>query len=483
MKVTSTSNLPQTVNADALIVGIWSDGSLTSAARQVDEVGNGIISGLLSRRETTGRLYELTALHGVAGIATPLVLVVGLGEAAKFDEGTAYRAAAAAARQLSGKARNIVVSYLGDAGPKHAAAGIAGMLSGSVGPDLYKREKKRFPFEQIVWHGSDAAAVERGIVLGEAVNLARRLVNEPADAMYPESFVAEASAIAKAAGLKFEAWDLAKLTAERCHSLCSVAKGSDREPRLFIVEYMGGKPGDAPIALIGKGVTFDSGGLSLKTNDGMLTMKCDMTGAATMIAVVQAAARLKLPVNLIGYAGLVENMTGGSAMKLGDVLTARSGKTIEVLNTDAEGRLVLADVINVALDRSPAKIIDLATLTGACVVALGNDTVGAFANDQAWCDAVLAAARTTGEPIWQMPMFPEYSDQIKSEIADIKNTGDGRWGGAITAAKFLEEFVGGTPWVHLDIAGPAFYEKPRPWSDVGGSGCMVRMLIELLGKQ
>jgi leucyl aminopeptidase len=483
MNVVATSSLPHEVNADGLVVGIWNDGKLTGAARQIDELGGGIISGLISRREATGRLYEVTTLHGVAGIATPLVLVVGLGDAAKFDEGAAYRTSAAAARQLSGKLRTTIVSHLGEAGPKHAAAGIAGMIAGSVGPDLYKREKKRFPFEQLLVHGADAAAIERGKIIGEAVNLARRLVNEPADAIYPESFVAEASAIAKAAGLKYEAWDLAKLTAERCGSLCAVAKGSDRHPRLFMVEYMGGKPGDAPIALIGKGVTFDSGGLSLKPTDGMVTMKCDMTGAATMIAVVQAIARLKLPVNVIGYAGLVENMTGGKAMKLGDVLTARSGKTIEVLNTDAEGRLVLADVINVALDRSPAKIIDLATLTGACVVALGTETVGAFTNDQAWCDAILAAARTTGEPIWQLPMFPEYSDHIKSDIADIKNTGDGRWGGAITAAKFLEEFVDGTPWVHLDIAGPAFYDKPRPWSDVGGSGCMVRMLIELLGKQ
>lgn len=483
MKVASIASLPHEVNADALVVGLWADGSLTPAARQIDEAAKGVITGLVSRRESTGRLYELTTLHGVAGIATPLVLLVGLGEAAKFDEGAAYRTAAVAARQLSGKQRTTIVSYLSDAGAKYAAAAVAGMISGTVGPDLYKREKKRYPFEQVLCHGADAAAIERGTIIGEAVNLARRLVNEPADTIYPESFANEAAAIAKSAGLKYEVWDLAKLTAERCHSLNSVAKGSDREPRLFMVEYLGGKSGDAPIALIGKGVTFDSGGLSLKPTDGMLTMKCDMTGAATMIAVVQAIAKLKLPVNVIGYAGLVENMTGGKAMKLGDVLTARSGKTIEVHNTDAEGRLVLADVINVALDRQPAKIIDLATLTGACVVALGTETVGAFSNNQAWCDAVLAAARTTGEPMWQMPMFPEYSDHIKSEVADIKNTGDGRWGGAITAAKFLEEFVAGTPWVHLDIAGPAFYEKPRPWSDVGGSGCMVRMLIELLGRQ
>jgi leucyl aminopeptidase len=276
-------------------------------------------------------------------------------------------------------------------------------------------------------------------------------------------------------------WDEKRLESERCGSLLAVARGSQRPPRLVQIEYRGGKPGDAPIALVGKGVTFDSGGLSLKPTDSMTTMKCDMAGAAAVLATLAAAARLKLPVNIVGLMGLVENMPSGTAMKLGDVLTARSGKTIEVLNTDAEGRLVLADVLNVALDRKPAKIIDLATLTGACVVALGTDVVGAFANNQPWCDAVLNAARAAGEAVWQMPMFPEYNELIRTEIADIKNTGDGRWGGAITAAKFLEEFVGETPWVHLDIAGPAYFEKPKPWHDVGGTGVMVRTLVELLG--
>jgi leucyl aminopeptidase len=184
-------------------------------------------------------------------------------------------------------------------------------------------------------------------------------------------------------------------------------------------------------------------------------------------------------VNVIGLMGLVENMPGAAAMKLGDVLTARSGRTIEVHNTDAEGRLVLADVLDVAVERGAEKIIDLATLTGACCVALGNDVAGLMANDQAWCDAVAAAAKECGEPAWQLPMFPEYGEQIKSEVADIKNVGDGRWGGAITAAKFLEEFVDGLPWVHFDIAGPAFLEKPKPWLDGGATGCFVRTLVEV----
>jgi len=249
-----------------------------------------------------------------------------------------------------------------------------------------------------------------------------------------------------------------------------------------ILKYNGGSKDAPPLALVGKGVTFDSGGLSIKPTDGMKTMKCDMAGAATVLGAMQAIAQLKLPVNVIGLCGLVENMLSGNSYKLGDVLKARSGKTIEVLNTDAEGRLVLADVLDVALQHQPAKIIDLATLTGACVVALGNDVAGLMTNNQPWADAVRSAADAAGEQLWQLPMFPEYGEQIRSEVADIKNVGDGRWGGAITAAKFLEEFVAGTPWVHLDIAGPAFLESSKCWLEAGGSGCGVRTLVEVASR-
>ncbi|MCH5375656.1 MAG: peptidase M17, partial [Planctomycetes bacterium] len=213
--------------------------------------------------------------------------------------------------------------------------------------------------------------------------------------------------------------------------------------------------------------------------DGMKTMKCDMAGAATVFGAMQAIARLELPINVIGLAGLVENMISGDAYKVGDVLTARNGKTIEVLNTDAEGRLVLADVLDVAVERKADKIIDLATLTGACMVALGTDVAGVMTNDQDWCDVVLEAAEVCGESVWQLPMFPEYGEQIRSKVADIKNIGEGRWGGAITAAKFLEEFVAGKPWVHIDIAGPAFQENPKPWLDAGGTGALMRTLVEV----
>jgi leucyl aminopeptidase len=247
---------------------------------------------------------------------------------------------------------------------------------------------------------------------------------------------------------------------------------------MVIATHQGGAAGSPWLALVGKGVTFDSGGLSLKTPEGMLTMKCDMAGAATVLGAMTAIARLKLPVNVVGYMGLVENMPGGSAFKLGDILTARNGVTIEVLNTDAEGRLVLADVLSYAVDAGASHIVDLATLTGACVVALGEDVAGAFTNDQGWCDSVTAAAKTTGELVWQLPMWDLYDDLIKGDVGDIKNTG-GRWGGSITAAKFLQRFVGGKPWVHLDIAGPAFASSNKPQREGGGTGCFVRTLVEL----
>jgi len=465
----------------AVVVGTYSDATLAPSAEAIDKATGGLVRRLIERGEFSGKLFESATLHEPTGVKSPLVLVVGLGDPFKFDAGVAYRTSAFAARQLAAKPRGPIGFYLAE-GPasRFAAAAVAGAMVGVAGADLHRKEKKRHAFESLTWGGGDKEDTARGATLGEAVNLARRLVNAPPSALYPETFAAAALEVSTACGLKCEIWDQHRLRAERCGSLLAVAEGSVRPPRMVIIEYRGGPSDEPPIALVGKGVTFDSGGLSLKPSDSMTTMKCDMAGAATVLAVMQAAARLKLPRNIVGLMGLVENMPSGTAMKLGDVLTARSGKTIEVLNTDAEGRLVLADVLNVALDHKPAKIVDLATLTGACVVALGTDVVGAFANDQPWCDAVVAAAYAAGEPLWQMPMFPEFAEQIRTEIADIKNTGDGRWGGAITAAKFLEEFVDGTPWVHLDIAGPAYFDKAKSWHDVGGTGCMVRTLVELL---
>ena len=468
------------IDADAVVLGVYADGQPTAHAAQFDQVTDGLLSRLLEAKEITGKTNKLVPLLAATGVRAQQVLVVGLGEKEKLTRGSAYQAAATAARRLSLKQRQRVAIYFDDAwsGETFQAAA-AGVITGCQGQDLYRTEKKWHAFGEVLLAGATAEALSQGQIVGEAINLARQLVNEPAAQIYPESFARQAQQVADACQLECEIWDQARLEAENCGALLAVARGSVRPARLVILRYQGAGADQGPLALVGKGVTFDSGGLSLKPSDGMLAMKCDMAGAASVLAAMQAIARLQLPVNVVAIMGLVENMVSGDSYKLGDVLTARSGKTIEIHNTDAEGRVVLADALHVALEQGATKIIDLATLTGACCVALGNDVVGAMANDQAWCDAVTGAAQNVGEPIWQLPMFPEYGQQIKSQIADIKNVGEGRWGGAITAAKFLEEFVDDTPWVHLDIAGPSFLEKAKPWMDGGGTGVMVRTLIEV----
>jgi len=483
MNVEAIKNKAADADADALVIGIFNQHPLAGAAAEIDTAAGGLVRRLIERQEITGKPFELTPLYSLPGVRAPLVLVVGCGEFDNFDRGMAYRVAAAASRHLAAKPRPRVAFYLDLPTPAaFVEAAVAGAIVGCQGADLYRAEKKRHPFETLLWPSAAGGALETGRILGESINLTRELVNEPPDEIYPESFAARAASVGLEAGLQTEIWDLARLQTERCGSLLAVAKGSSREPRLVIQRYRGGPADQAPLALVGKGVTFDSGGLSIKPSDGMLYMKCDMAGAATVLGAMSAIARLKLPINVIGLAGLVENMTGPAAMKLGDVLRARNGRTIEVHNTDAEGRLVLADVLSVAVDAGASRIVDLATLTGACVVALGNDVAGLMTNDEAWCGEIAASARACGEYAWQLPMYPFYREQISSEVADIKNMGDGRWGGAITAAKFLEEFVAGKPWTHMDIAGPAFLEKPKPWLDAGGTGAFVRTLVELASR-
>jgi leucyl aminopeptidase len=480
MAVVTTDEKLSDISADAIVIGIHADSAPSGPAEEFNRATGGLLSRLIDNKEVTGKKLETAALLMPPGIKARVALVVGLGPKDAFHRGIAFRAASAAAKTLSSKERGRAAFLLADHWPAEMIEGaVTGSIVGCVGQDLYRAKKNRFPLAEIAWGGVDAATVSRGEIIGQAVNLARRLVNEPPSEMYPESFAKESAVVANSCGLGIEIWDKQRLAAERCGSLLAVARGSVREPRLVILKHNGGPDSAPPLALVGKGVTFDSGGLSIKPTDGMKTMKCDMAGAATMLATMQAIARLKLPVNVIGLAGLVENMVSGDSYKLGDVLKARSGKTIEVLNTDAEGRLVLADALDVALQYQPSKLIDLATLTGACVVALGNDVAGLMTNNQPWADNVKSAADATGEQLWQLPMFAEYGEQIRSEVADIKNVGDGRWGGAITAAKFLEEFVAGKPWVHLDIAGPAFFESSKPWLDAGGTGFGVRTLVEL----
>jgi leucyl aminopeptidase len=477
---------------DWLIVPISEGFDFSGPLGQLNDALGGQISRLRESQDFTAKVAETVSIPAPAGIRAVRLLLVGLGPVDKLGEAGLHKALMTAARAVSGKKTEriaVALAGIGSAGPplsRRVQATATAMTVGCVGQDLYRAEKKRFPFANVdllVASGENtgelATALDTGRIIGDAINLTRELVNQPAKVIFPASFAQRAEDLARQHNLRCEVLDRAALEGEKMGSLLAVSAGSDQPPRLVFLEYNHGTPGAPVVALVGKGVTFDSGGLSIKPNDGMLTMKCDMAGAATVLATMVAIARLKLPIHVIGLMGLVENLTGGSAMKLGDVLTARSGVTIEVQNTDAEGRLVLADVLDYALSKGADRLIDLATLTGACVVALGEDVVGAMSNNQEWCDKVLAAAKSAGEDVWQLPMFSHYDELIKSEVADIRNVG-GRWGGAITAAKFLERFVKEKPWVHLDIAGPAFASSDKAHREGGGTGCMVRTLLEVV---
>ncbi len=471
------------IDADAIVIVLYQDEPLGGAAKDVDTATGGLINRLRETDEVSDKSCAVTPILGASGVAASQVLCVGLGHREEFGAGVAFRSTAAAARQLSSKQRGTVAFCLDAAWTAEMIeSAVAGAVVGCVGQDLYRKEKKSFPFEQLLI-AADSTLIESGRKVGDSINLTRRLVNEPADRIYPESFAAAAREVATEFGLDIDVWGRQRLEQERCGALLAVAKGSSREPQLVILRYRGAGDDAPTLALVGKGVTFDSGGLSIKPTDSMKTMKCDMAGAATVLGAIRAIAALGLPINVTGYMGLVENMTGAAAYKLGDVLTARNGTTIEIHNTDAEGRLVLADTLSVAVDQGAEAIIDLATLTGACIVALGENVAGVMTNNQQWCDVVMDAADAAGEPVWQLPMFDEFDEQIKSKVADIKNTGEGRWGGAITAAKLLEHFVEDVAWTHIDIAGPAFAEKPLAWLEGGGTGTMVRTLVEVARHQ
>lgn len=475
---------------DFLIVGVWEDEPLSPAVAELDARVGGALDRLRQAGDLTGKAGELTPLLDRTGVAAGRLLVVGLGKRAAADRLSLISAFATALRSVTGKQRQRVALAVPEGEPNLAPEEVAravgvGALQGCHGPGLYKKEPDRFEPKELVLVAGAAAAQDalrqgtrRADVEGRAVALARHLVNLPPCDLYPETFAERARAVAGEANIECTIFDEKRLEAERMGSLLGVARGSERPARLVVLRYRGGGS-DRPLAWIGKGVTFDSGGLSLKTNDGMVDMKCDMAGAAAVLAGVRAVAELKLPVHVLGVLALVENLPSGKALKLGDVLRARNGKTIEVLNTDAEGRLILADALSYAVDQQAAHLVDLATLTGSCMIALGTEVAGLMSNHDAWAEQVLQAAGRGGERLWRLPLFPFYGESIKSSVADIKNVTGNRWAGAITAAKFLEHFVADVPWAHLDIAGPAWAEHESPARDPGGTGYGVRTLVEL----
>jgi leucyl aminopeptidase len=481
MKITANVQTGFHDTCDCLVVGIDSQGRMGAVAQLVDQQFSGWLSRAYARGSVTGKFCERLWLPSPATEGPQSFLLVGVGDTAAMDAGKAYKLGGAVLRQLCEHQRGRITLACVDLCPpelhRHLAAGA---VTATEGQELFVGKKKIHPPGELVFAGSSIDLVSGGVIIGESINLTRRMVNEPANVMFPAAFAERAIRLGDELGFEVEVWDEDRLAHEGCEALLAVGRGSARESRLVKLRYRGRNNDDAPLALVGKGVTFDSGGLSLKPAASMEDMKCDMAGAATVLGAIAAAARMGIKENVFGYCGLVENMVSADSFRVGDVLRTRSGKTIEILNTDAEGRVVLADVLNVALDDAPSAIIDLATLTGACMVALGTEVSGLFTNHPELIGGVRRAAGEVGEPVWELPMFDFYGDQIRSKVADIKNMGEGRWGGAITAAKFLEEFVAGTPWVHIDIAGPAFAASADNHRDAGATGAMVRTLIQLL---
>ena len=485
MQVRIAQDAPAAVRAGALVVPVFSDGALTGAAKAVDEVLVGAIADVVQSGEIKGKPYEFAFVHA-KDKPFHRVLVVGLGDASKFEPQMLARYAGAALRHLGRRNITDVAIALPEqaAGHETACAAFAaeGAISASFDTSIYQEKpEKTISVETVTILSSGderalQAGVNRGIVVGEAVNFARRLAVTPANDMTPTILADEAVAGCNAAGIDVEVFDEARARSESMGSFLSVAQGSAQPPKFIVMRYNGDPGSKELLALVGKGITFDTGGISLKPPDRMEEMKYDMSGGAGVIATMCAIGKLKPKINVLGLVPATENMPGGKATKPGDIVRAMNGKTIEVINTDAEGRLILADALCYANKLGATRIIDTATLTGACVVALGHAASAAMSNDDAFASAFLAAANHTGERYWQMPLYDDYTTAVKSDIADLKNTG-GRAAGTLTASAFLKAFVEDTPWIHLDIAGTAYLDNESAWQAKGPTGTPVRALV------
>ena len=470
-------SLSEAVPDDAAVVGVP-----VFAGRSMPGSGPHADLGQLAQRGFEGKLCETMVVPSADGRT---VVAVGMGPEGKVDA-EALRRAAAALVKATWKDTAVATTLLAaaPAGMEAAAAAQAvaeGATLASYRFTKYKSDPKACRMQSMVVVGplTAGAGLERGARLADAVNLARDLVNEPAGDMTPQRLADVAAEIADREGLSLSVLDESALAAERLGGLLGVAAGSTEPPRLIELVY---DPPDAraTVALVGKGITFDSGGLSIKTAEGMETMKTDMSGAAAVLAAMSTLPTMAPGVKVIGIIPATENMPGGSATKPGDVLRIRNGTTVEVLNTDAEGRLVLADGLSLAVEAGVDAILDLATLTGACVVALGRRIAGLMGNNDGWMAQVQDAATRAGEPVWPLPLPDDYRKGLDSEVADLKNIGGGRYAGALTAGLFLKEFVADVPWAHLDIAGPARSEEDNAYTPKGASGFGVRTLVELV---
>ena len=466
---------------DAVGVGVFADGMGDDG-----DVPGGLDRDFLEAQGFTGKAGSSCATPGSGG---RLVVALGLGPAAEADV-TVYRRAAAALARATRRQTHLAVDVL-DSVPEGldrsavAQALVEGVLLGSYRYTALKSDPEPTHIESLTVVGKGGArvqaAIERGRAVGEAVRLARDLVNQPGGTLTPSALATRAEELADLKGFDVQVLDRAAIEDEKLGGLLGVNRGSTEDPRFVKLTWEPPGKIKGTIALVGKGITFDSGGLSLKPSDSMIGMKGDMAGAAAVLATFTALEAVQPPVRVRGYLPLTDNMPGGDATRVGDVLRIRNGTTVEVLNTDAEGRLVLADALSLATEDEPDAIVDLATLTGACMVALGTKIAGLMGTDDGFADQVRVAAEAEGEPVWPLPLPKEMRSELDSDVADIKNISGKRWGGASVAGVFLQEFVGdGIPWVHLDIAGPADSSEDDEITRKGGTGFGVRTLLRLL---
>jgi leucyl aminopeptidase len=486
MEFSTKVGRPETLKSDAVVVGVHADGELSATAKALDTAAGGAIRAAVKSGDMMGKRGSTLLLRGLAGIASPRVLLVGLGGKDDFNEKAFAEAVRTGIKALS--ARNIALAAADwkvkgrDLEWQARSLVIAARETAFRTDELKsKRDADDGGAEQVtLLLGKREAAAERAVRQGTAVangmELTKRLGNLPGNICTPSYLAEQARALAREWKLGLEVLEGKQLEALKMGSFLSVAKGSAQPPRLIVLKYNGSKKEKAPVVLVGKGITFDSGGISIKPGAAMDEMKFDMCGAASVLGTMRALAELRLKLNVVGVVAACENMPSSTAVKPGDIVTSMSGQTIEILNTDAEGRLILCDALTYSERFKPAAVIDIATLTGACVVALGNVNSGLFSNNEKLAAQVLAASREAADPTWRMPLDDDYQEQLKSNFADMANIGTPGNAGAVTAACFLARFTKAYPWAHLDIAGTAWKSGPAK----GATGRPVALLAQLL---
>jgi leucyl aminopeptidase len=497
MEVQTSAGSYKEQDVQALAVAVFKDEQANEGIlKELDEAAGGVVHSVIESEELKGKEGETVYVHLAQSgtLRSRRLLLIGVGAREDFKAAQVSQMAGAAARFLRGKnikSVGLITRAEGDA-EKTAAAAAEGAVMGLFEPDKYRtvdKEARTIDKLVIIVEGADEEALkrgaERGRIIGESTNFTRDLANEPGAYMTPTNLAERAHEIAKEFGLSVDVLDESRMEQEGMGALLSVSRGSEEEAKLIILKYTprdaSGQGEDNLLAFVGKGITFDSGGISLKPGENMELMKYDMTGGATVLGAMRAIAQLKPSIPILGVVPASENLPSGKATKPGDVVRAMSGKTIEIINTDAEGRLILSDAICYAKKLGAKRIIDMATLTGAVSIALGDVNTAVLGTDQALIDEIIAAGREVGEKFWQLPLDKEYTKQIKSDIADIKNVG-GRKAGTITAAAFLKEFADGVSWAHLDIAGTAWGDDAKPYRSKGPTGIAVRTLINIVDR-